>query len=131
MEEIKATNIMIGNWFRINGFPMYVDAILRDTVYLQFEGNEGDVWEQDIKDLVPICLTEEILLKAGYIKNNKTEYSQGHVIAVNILTKQYIIVRNDVGDDWFYMNSYFKVGTVHHFQNITKVLTGNDLKIEV
>lgn len=32
--------------------PMQVVAIFQDgTVYLDFEGNEGDVWEVDIKDL--------------------------------------------------------------------------------
>ncbi len=32
--------------------PMQVAAIFQDgTVYLDFEGNEGDVWEANIKDL--------------------------------------------------------------------------------
>ncbi|MFT0399144.1 hypothetical protein ACMSE5_06455 [Bacteroides thetaiotaomicron] len=32
--------------------PMQVTAIFQDgTVYLDFEGNEGDVWEANIKDL--------------------------------------------------------------------------------
>lgn len=32
--------------------PMQVTAIFQDgTVYLDFEGNEGDVWESNIKDL--------------------------------------------------------------------------------
>lgn len=66
-EQIKETEIMIGNFFHVNGFPMYVDVIFRDTVYLNFEGNEGDVWEENIKDLTPIPLTDEILSKCGFI----------------------------------------------------------------
>lgn len=32
--------------------PMYVVAIFKDgDVYLDFEGNEGDVWEVEAKDL--------------------------------------------------------------------------------
>lgn len=32
--------------------PMQVTGILDDgTVYLDFEGNEGDVWEEDAKNL--------------------------------------------------------------------------------
>lgn len=35
--------------------PMQVTAIFQDgTVYLDFEGNEGDVWEANIKDLKTI-----------------------------------------------------------------------------
>lgn len=35
--------------------PMQVTAIFQDgTVYLDFEGNEGDVWEANIKDLKAI-----------------------------------------------------------------------------
>lgn len=33
-------------------FPMRVVGLLKDgTVYLDFEGNEGDVWEENVKDL--------------------------------------------------------------------------------
>ncbi len=36
----------------IETIPMQVTAIFQDgTVYLDFEGNEGDVWEANIKDL--------------------------------------------------------------------------------
>lgn len=35
--------------------PMQVTAIFQDgTVYLDFEGNEGDAWEANIKDLKAI-----------------------------------------------------------------------------
>lgn len=43
-----------------DGFPMTVVGIyssLKDlsngTVYLDFEGNEGDMWEEEAKDLQP------------------------------------------------------------------------------
>lgn len=39
-----------------NGFPMYVTGIFKDnltkgTLYLDFDGNEGDVWEEDLCDV--------------------------------------------------------------------------------
>ena len=43
-----------------DGFPMTVVGLystLKDlsngTVYLDFNGNEGDVWEEEAKDLIP------------------------------------------------------------------------------
>lgn len=58
---MKITDARIG--MRVataNGFPMTITGIFttffdleyeqRGTVYLDFEGNEGDVWEEDVKD---------------------------------------------------------------------------------
>lgn len=43
-----------------NGFPMIVeglnstlDDLNNGTVYLDFDGNEGDMWEEEAKDLIP------------------------------------------------------------------------------
>lgn len=62
---------MLGNWVYAGAktqFPMYVTGIFQDVAYLDFEGNEGDVWEEKEKDMLPVPLTEEILLKNGFIK---------------------------------------------------------------
>lgn len=46
--------------YKDGGFPMIVvglNSTLADlnngTVYLDFEGNEGDMWEEESKDLIP------------------------------------------------------------------------------
>lgn len=43
-----------------DGFPMIVvglnstlSNLSNGTVYLDFEGNEGDLWEEEAKDLIP------------------------------------------------------------------------------
>ena len=43
-----------------DGFPMIVvglysslDDLNNGTVYLDFEGKEGDMWEEEAKDLIP------------------------------------------------------------------------------
>lgn len=63
------TDLKIGDWVRIKlpspqgerlSIPMQVVGLLpsfnnpipKDTVYLDFEGNEGDVWEEDVQNLV-------------------------------------------------------------------------------
>jgi len=51
---MKITRIRIGQMVcnKTNKFPMRVVGIFDDgTVYLDFEGNEGGVWEEKAKDL--------------------------------------------------------------------------------
>lgn len=68
---IKTKELMLGNWVLAGTktqFPMYVTGIFQDVAYLDFEGNEGDVWEEKEEDMFPVPLTEEILLKNGFVK---------------------------------------------------------------
>ena len=55
-------------------FPMYVQAIGEDYVYLNFEGNEGDLWESTPDELQGIPLTRELLEKAGFRKMSDDIY---------------------------------------------------------
>jgi hypothetical protein len=67
---IKTKKLMLGNWVLAGAktqFPMYVTGIFDDVAYLDFEGNEGDVWEEKEEDMLPVPLTEEILLKNGFV----------------------------------------------------------------
>lgn len=59
---MKITELKIGDKVcnKHDGFPMIVVGIyssLKDlsngTVYLDFEENEGDMWEEEAKDLIP------------------------------------------------------------------------------
>lgn len=68
---MKITSLRIGDWVRIKlpspqgerlSIPMQVVGLLscfnnpspNDTVYLDFSGNEGDVWEEEVQNLVKI-----------------------------------------------------------------------------
>lgn len=55
-------------------FPMYVQTIGEDYVYLNFEGNEGDLWESTPEELQGIPLTRELLEKAGFRKMSDDIY---------------------------------------------------------
>lgn len=51
---MKITDLRIGDRVqnRYTKFQMTVVAIFKEgTVYLDFEGNEGDVWEENVEDL--------------------------------------------------------------------------------
>jgi hypothetical protein len=66
---------MLGNWVLAGKnakFPMRVVGVFDDVAYLDFEGNESDMWEEEEEDMFPIPLTEEILLKNGFI--NMSDY---------------------------------------------------------
>lgn len=132
MEEIKAGDIMIGNWFQVNGFLMYIDAIYSDMVSLDFKGNEGGSWEEYTKDLVPIPLTEDILLKAGFRKRKMSGYDThfiyslfigGETIGITaIYNANFSIMLHGVARGVKYL---------HRLQNIIKIITGNELEINL
>ena len=58
--DIRKINIGDKVCNKEDGFPMTVvglnstlDDLCNGTVYLDFEGNEGDMWEEEAKDLQP------------------------------------------------------------------------------
>lgn len=66
---MKANELMIGNWVYDGDstkFPMYVETIGKDYVYLNFEGNEGDVFESTPEELRGVPLNGELLKKNGF-----------------------------------------------------------------
>lgn len=74
---VKTKELMLGNWVLAGSktqFLMYVTGIFKDVAYLNFEGNKGDIWEEKEEDMFPILLTEELLLKNGFIKSQKDAF---------------------------------------------------------
>lgn len=66
---IKTKELMLGNWVLAGAktqFPMQVVGVFKDVAYLDFEGNEGDVWEEKEENMLPMPLTEEIFDKNGF-----------------------------------------------------------------
>ena len=89
----------------------------------------------------PIPLTEEWLVKCGFVKDSKIEYLMGHIN--NTYTKSYLIigtydnvfspcVRMYDRDDWAY---YEEIGEnikyLHQLQNLYFALTGEELTINL
>lgn len=90
---IQPNELRIGNWVCDNTFsqyPMQVVLIESDYVYLDFEGNEGDVWECNCKDIEPIPLTDELIISLSSI--NDKDYKLAfldHVYIGNALELEY------------------------------------------
>lgn len=66
---IKVRDLRIGNWVydgECTQFPMWVQAVGEDYVYLNFEGSEADPWESTPEELQGIPVTIELLKKIGF-----------------------------------------------------------------
>ena len=72
--HLRLQDLKIGDWVQeyseITGkfsIPMYVSAIFENgDVYLDFNENEADVWEEEIENIVPIQIDEDILKGFGF-----------------------------------------------------------------
>lgn len=65
---IKVSELRIGNKISIHkGFEVEVVGIFKDgTIHVNFDGNEGDVWEVDEEDIEGIKITKEQLLNLEF-----------------------------------------------------------------
>lgn len=71
---VKTKELMLGNWVlagKNTQFPMYVVGLFADMVYLDFEDNVGDMWEEREEDVFPMPLTEELFIRNGFIKRQE------------------------------------------------------------
>lgn len=72
---IAVNDLRIGNWVHdseCTRYPMYVMGIGEDYVCLNFDGNEGDVWECKPDELQGIPVTIELLKKIGFKEDTTT-----------------------------------------------------------
>lgn len=123
---MKANELRIGNWVHDGSkFPMQVVAIFEDEVYLNFEGNEGGVWEVNIKDLQPFELDKQWLEKFGF-EHKLNKYESYYV------NQNYLYLKLEFYEyqkEWWLRNNKaicdFKY--VHQLQNIYHALTGEEL----
>lgn len=112
-----------------NGFVFDVVSIFEDgTVYCDFEGNEGGVWEFDNNNPCQgIPLTEEILLKCGFEKREDGDYNLFKNSEVDI------VICSDFSS-WKCDGINFSVNYINHLhqlQNLYWCLCGKELEIEL
>lgn len=123
---------MLGNWVyesEISKFPMKVVNIDTDMVYLDFDGNEGYVFDGRMNDICPIPLTEEILLKNGF----KREESVIGVTFYMVLNEDYDCISLIFRDNVFRMivlDDFKEINYVHQLQNILTI-AGIDIDFKI
>lgn len=118
---IKSTNLSIGNIVSDNNnFPMVVEAIFKDEVYLNFKGNEGDIWETNCKDLYPIIIDKLLLKKLGF-KETKLHFNSFFLNGMQI---------NFINDKFIDYVTRVELQGLHHLQNIYYYKTGKELNVK-
>lgn len=128
---IPVQDLCIGNWVydgERTQFPMQVVAIGTDYVYLDFEGNESDLWESKPEDLCGISLTPELLGKIGYERPFETDFTHRVI---------YFDLDYDVENNEFYwwFNNEYRMGEpikyLHELQNQIRMFRKQELKVNL
>ena len=136
MKQITTSDLRLGNWLyytKETMFPMQVYALGNDWVQLDFEGNESDVFENTDKEIYPIPITKELIVKSLNSEILGDDYS------VKLGDYRYIYFR--INNDGYISIDFFNyddnseneicdgIRYVHELQNIYHALTGNELEI--
>ena len=93
MKQITTSDLRLGNWLYYTNetkFLMQVVAIGDDWVQLDFEGNDGDCFENTDKEIYPIPFTEKFLAIIGTCVNSvKWRIGGTDSINVSVMTDIY------------------------------------------
>lgn len=132
---IKTRELMFGNWVLAGAktqFPMYVTGIFDDVAYLDFEGNEGDVWEEKEEDMLPVPLTEKILLKNRFVKKRDkiSEYYNSPDENVFVRFKKEISVLVILPLSAARVGARNRIKYVHELQNLL-TLAGIEMEFKI
>ena len=130
---IAASDLRVGNWVydgEHTQFPMFIRAIGEDYVYLDFDGNEGDLWESTPDDLQGIPLTGELLEKLGFtFKDGLWRHEWGVKVKPE---SGFVNIENKDKEHWLYGTCNCKdVWYLHQLQNVISVITKKELKVNI
>lgn len=144
---METKELMIGNWVeytKYSHFPMQVVSLGDDYVYLDFEGNEGDVFEPNLEDMQPIEVTEEFILKNGFEKGESMVIEEETCTSYNLQFKDTFIdvtygISNSIYRNWYcHIDNCdrqtiggFDFQYVHEFQNGIRLITGKDMEVKL
>lgn len=140
---IATSDLRLGNWVyesECTRYPMYVHTIGEDYVYLNFDGNEGDVFECKPEELQGIPITEELLTKMGARKvtdigwNVVESYSAGVRIELRVILFSESEIDVKIRRSTPHLEDYFQGSSIHYLhelQNLYWDLTKQELKIKL
>ena len=126
MKKITTSDLRLGNWLYESDkskFPMQVEGIGKDWIYLNFEGNESDVFENTDKEIYPIPLNKQLLENIGFKFSN--DYAYLGEFTLNYYKDGFMISVNE--NDRHITEP---ISFVHELQNLYYALTGKELEIK-
>lgn len=132
---IQAGDLAIGNWVYDGDrtqFPMYVISLDINSVYLNFESNEGDVWESSYEELCGIPITEDMLKKTGFSHNGVwwRKQEEGYTVDVSV-GLAYVQIEKWANGRIHSRCTCHGVRFVHELQNLFRNITKHDFKIKL
>ena len=130
---IQVQDLCIGNWVydgERTQFPMQVVGTGTDYVYLDFEGNESDLWESTPKDLQGIPLTGELLERVGFtLKDGLWRHQYGVKVKPEA---GFVFIENKDKERWMYGTCTCKdIWYLHQLQNLVRIITKKELKVNL
>lgn len=132
---IPIQDLCIGNWVYDGDrtqFPMFIRAIGEDYVYLDFEGNEGDLWESKPEELQGIPLKRNLLDQLGFVADgNRYEKFNGNwTITIHSFVP---LVRIEYELSGIVMATFTseKIKYLHELQNAFYMTTKEQLNIKL
>ena len=130
---IKPQDLCVGNYVYDGDktkFPMYVETIGEDYVYLNFDGNESDPWETTPEELQGIPLTGELLEKIGFtLKNGLWRHKWGIKVKPEA---GFVFIENKDEEHWLYGTCTCKdIWHLHQLQNLVRIITKKELLINL
>ncbi len=133
-DKNKRTNVReLGIGGENTQFPMYVVGLFADMVYLDFEDNVSDMWEEREEDVFPMPLNEELFIRNGFIK------SQQDAFDIYETEDENVFIRTIQGINEYFVSvnledlrivEHNSIQYVHELQNIF-TLTGLDFDFKV
>jgi hypothetical protein len=124
---MKANELRIGNWLQygVHVVPVksiHIGIVFKKEVYIYVELNEKlNHYCVLIHDVKPIPITEEWLLKLGFVSNPyQDRYEKGRLHVECDQTK---------GEIYLWIQSMPHIKHVHQLQNLYFSLTGEELTI--
>lgn len=140
---IDYKDLMIGNWVYLSEkskYPMQVVGIGDNYCYLDFEGNEGGPFDGIDKYMMPIEVTELLLMKIGFkpvppVFEGKEEYQM-------VVNDCFIEIRHNISNsidrDWYCHIDNAAHSTIggfdfqylHELQNGIRLITKGELEIK-
>lgn len=138
---IHTNELMLGNWVEYatglnndkRSIPMYVTGIFSDTVYLNFDGNEGDPFEILDEDLRGIPITEGMIEKLGWPKTHSGTYrsyygDEQYETFVTLEHKYGTYVLTKTGQ---HCGDVGQLRYIHELQNAYYLLTRKHLEVKL
>lgn len=128
---IDIHDLCVGNWVydgERTQFPMFVQTIGEDYVYLNFEGNEGDVWESTPEELQGIPITLDILEKSGFDVSHP-DWCMCHSQTGFEMVREEDHYYPTINDNEYIIGAEIKF--VHELQNLFWNITKQQLKVNL